>query len=308
VSYYQLQQYHQFLREAQIFIQEFGPHALSASLLLQIAEYYQEQKRTDEAIESYNSLIGKYPQSPLVEKALLRLGELYTAAGKPQQALTVYERLLRNGYGPNLKPDALLRQGQAYEAMGDTSAALQRYEQLATQYPDHTLAARGLFHAGRLLLAQQNYQAAQRYFEAVVQQYPTDPWRYDSILQWGITSLQQRQLERAIELFQQAQQAPDTRLAAQAQLQLGHAYALAGDLQQSINAYLRVAYLYPDEEASVGQALQQATRNYAKLKMCAEAFTVYAKLLKRPTSPQETQDLRQELERSGCRETPRQAR
>jgi tetratricopeptide (TPR) repeat protein len=158
-----------------------------------------------------------------------------------------------------------------------------------------------LYRAGRLLRAQQDYQEAQRYFEAVVQQYPTDPIRYASLLQWGITQLDLQQPDRAIDLLQQAQQTPDTSLAAQVQLYLGKAYLLAGDLQQSINAYLRVAYLYPDEVAFVAQALRQAARNYVKLGKCSEALTVYTKLLNRTISAQQTQNIQQEIERSGCR-------
>jgi tetratricopeptide (TPR) repeat protein len=100
--------------------------------------------------------------------------------------------------------------------------------------------------------------------------------------------------------LQQVLKAPETNLAAQAQLQLGNAYALAGDLQQSINAHLRVAYLYPDEELLVLQALRQAARNYVKLGRCADASTVYAKLLDRSPSTQESQSIRREIERSGC--------
>ena len=90
------------------------------------------------------------------------------------------------------------------------------------------------------------------------------------------------------------------RQAAQAQLQLGRAYSLGGDLQQGINAYLRVAYLYPEAEGLVTGALRQAARNYVKLGKCPEALTVYTKLLEQTTAAQETETIQQEVERSGC--------
>jgi tetratricopeptide (TPR) repeat protein len=300
LSYYQLQQYPQFLRQGQAFIREFAQHPLSVSLLLQIAEYYQEQKRPEDAIQTYTYLLQTYPQSASVDKALLRLGEIYTASGQPQQALVTYERLLRDGRTADLKPDALLGQGRAYEVMGDIPAALQRYTRIAEQFPENVLAARGLFAAGRLLLTQQKYQEAEHYFEQVVTQYSADALRYDSLLQWGIAELQMQRPEHAITLLQQAQQAPEPRVAAQVQLQLGHAYTLLGNLQESSNAYLRLVYLYPDEESLVTQALRQVAKNYVKLGMCSEASTVYNKLLKRTTAAQETQDLQQEMKRSGC--------
>jgi tetratricopeptide (TPR) repeat protein len=308
LSYYQLRQYPQFLREAQLFVQQHGQHPLSGSLLQQMAEHYQEQKQPNEAIETYNTLVQKYPQSPLLDKALLRLGELYAGIGQHQQAIQAYERLLRQGKAADLKPEALWRQGQAYEALGDTQAALRRYEQLASQSATRAVAARGLLAAGRLLLAQKDYAAALRYFDTIIRQYPQEPLRYESLLQSGISHLHQQQPDRAITVLQQAAQAPEARLAANAQLQLGHAYSLAGDLQQGVNAYLRVAYLYPEERTASAQALHAAARNYVKLQRCADAVTVYTKLLQLTTEAQEAQDIQQEMARSGCREATPGAR
>jgi TolA-binding protein len=300
LSYYQLQQYPQFLREAQTFTQEYRQHPLSGSLLLQVAAYYQEQQRLDDAINTYSTLVQRYPQSVFADKALFRLGELYATTGKPQQALTTYERLLQEGKTEELKPDALLGQGRAYEALGDTSAAVQCYEQVATQYPKSALAPRGLLSAARLMSAQNNAQAAQRYLTTLTEQYPEDPLRYEGLLEWGTTLLRLKQPDRAISTLQQVLKAPEPGVAAQAQLQLGYAYAQAGDLQQSINAHLRVAYLYPDEAPLVLQALRQAAQNYVKLGRCTDASTVYAKLLERSPNTQEAQNIRREIERSGC--------
>lgn len=301
LSHYQMQQFAQFLRAARAFVGEFAQHPLSGPLLVQMAEYYQEHKQPEEAIQTYTRLVQGYPQSALADKALLRLGELYMEIGQPQRAVTTYDRILQNGQAAELKPDALLGQGKAYEALGDIDTAIQQYRRIAEQYPESALAAPGLYRTGRLLLAQHHYEEAQHQFEAVVQQYPTDPIRFASLLQVGMIELHLRHPERAIAVLQQAQQAPDVQLAAQVQFQLGRAYALAGDLQQSINAYLRVAYLYPDEATLVAQSLQQAARQYVEIGKCAEALTVYTKLLDRTAKAQEAQAIQQEIERSGCR-------
>ncbi|MGQ4807118.1 Cell division coordinator CpoB [Candidatus Entotheonellaceae bacterium PAL068K] len=300
LSYYRLQQYPQFLRESRTFIREFPQHPLSVSLLLQVAEHYTEQKRPDDAILTYNRLVRDYPNQDLADKALFRLGELYMTVEQPQQAIAAYERLLQEGQTTELKPDALLGQGKAYEALGQGDAALQRYTQIAEQYPESSLAARGLHEAGRVLAAQQKYREAQHYFETVVQQYSADPMHFASLLQWGRILLHKKRPEQAIELLQRAQQAPDSHLAAQVQLDLGRAYLQTDDVQQSINAYLRVAYLYPDETTLVALALRQAAHNYIRLGKCSEALTVYTKLLNRVTQAQETHAIQQEIERSGC--------
>jgi tetratricopeptide (TPR) repeat protein len=221
-------------------------------------------------------------------------------AGQPQQALLTYEQLLREGQSESLKPDALLGQGKAHESMGNRSAALQRYAQIAQTYPESGLAAQGLYRAGRLLMSEEQYHKAQGYFETVVEQYPDAPIRYASQYQLGAALLNLRQPGPAINVLQQAQQTPDLHLAAQVQMMIGRAHSDAGDRQESINAYLRVAYLYPDEAELVKQALRQVARHYAALQKCSEATTVYSKLLKRVTNAQETQEIEREMAVSGC--------
>jgi TolA-binding protein len=126
LSHYRLGEYPQFLNESQNFIRDYPDHALSESVLLQMAEYFQEQKRPEEAIDTYTYMARAYADKPLAAKARLRLGELYLSTGKPDQAIAVFEQILQNGQADDLKPDALYGQAQAYEALGDSDAP-QRY-------------------------------------------------------------------------------------------------------------------------------------------------------------------------------------
>ena len=299
LSHYRLGEYAQFLRESQDFIRDYPDHDLSESVLLQMAEYFQVQKRPQEAIDTYTYMARAYADKPLAAKARLRLGELYLNSGKPEQAIAVFEQMLQNGPADDLKPDAIYGQAQAYEALGDPDAP-QRYARVAEAYPESPLAARSLFQAGRLSQTNGAYEQALGYFERIVLSYPHDPLRYDSWLQWGVTLLDLKQPKRALEVLQEAQQTPDQRIAAQAQWHIGRAHTQAGALQQGTNAYLRVAYLYPNEKGLVSEALRQAARNYVSLGKCSEALTVYDKLLKQTTSVHLEQAIQQEIAGSGC--------
>ncbi len=300
LSHYQLEDYPQFLREGHAFIEAFPEHPLSPSLLLQMAAYYQERKRTQEAIDTYTDVVQHFADRPLADKARFRLGELYLDTDKPRLAIDTFETLLQSGRDDTLKPDALFGQAKAYETL-EASKAVQRYARIADVYPQSPLAARGLYEAGRLLHAQKVYAKAQQYFAQAVRRYPNDPIRYDSWLQWGITWLDMQQPKDAIEVLEKVREAPESRLAAQAQWQIGRAHTLAGDLQQGINAYLRVAYIYPDEKGLVAEALRQAARNYVTLGKCSEAMTVYDKLRQQAVSAHQQQVIEQEIAGSGCR-------
>ncbi len=299
LCHYQLAQYGHFLRETDVFIRAFPQHALSVSLLLQVAQYYQEHQQLQEAVQTYTRIVRDYKDSVQVDKARFRLGELYGALGETDKALETYELLLRSGHDTSLQADALFAQGQAYEASGKAPEAVERYVRIAEDYPEASVAARGLYQAGRVLQGQRKYRQAQQYFEGAVERYPANPIRFASWLQWGMTLLEQRQPARALPLLQQAQQAPAAHIAARAQAQIGRAHSLAGDLQQGINAFLRVAYLYPEEKTLVATAFRQAAQNYVKLGKCAEALKVYSKLLNQ-VSGQERDAIQQDIAKSQC--------
>lgn len=300
LSYYELGKYAQFLREAQAFAQHYAQHPLSGAVLMQMAEYYHQQGRRDEAMQHYLQLVQRAPDHELASEALLRLGDLYMTAGQARQAVATYERLLQDGQDGDLRPATLFAQAQAYEQLGQTEAAVQRYVQLARHYPQHALAVRGLHQAGQVRFAQQKYQEAQQHFETVVQQYPDAPRRLASLLQLGRIHLRLARPAEAIPLLQQVQKASEPRLAAQGYFHLGEAYAQLGEVQQSLDAYLRVTYLYPDETALVVQALRQAARHHVALGQCPEAQAVYAKLLDRLTEAEQVRELQREMRRGAC--------
>ena len=299
LSHYQLGEYPQFLSESQGFIRDFPDHRLSESVLLQMAEHFQTQDQSKEAIETYQYMAKTYAGQPLASKAQLRLGELYLGTGAPRDAIASFEQLAESDVDEELKSEALFGRAQAAEALGDRDAG-QRYAQVADQYPESRMAARGLYQAGRLAQTAKDYDQAREYFKQVVLTYPHDSVRSDSWLQWGVTLLEMKRSKRALEVLEEAQQTPDPHVAAQAQWQIGRAHTQAGALQEGTNAYLRVAYLYPSEKSLVAEALRQAARNYVSLGKCPEALTVYEKLRKQTTAVHLQQVIQQEIAGSGC--------
>lgn len=299
LSHYQLDEYPQFLSESQGFVRDFPDHPLSESVLLQMAEHFQAQQEFKAAIETYTYMATTYTDQPLAGKAHLRLGELYLKTDALGDAMAAFEQVRDGEYDEALKSEAAFGLAQAAEAKGDADA-VKRYAQVSALYPDSPLAARGLYQAGRLAQAKKDYSQARTYFERVVLKYPHDSVRSDSWLQWGVVLLEMNQAKRALEVLQEAQQTQDQHIAAQAQWQIGRAHTAAGALQEGTNAYLRVAYLYPNEQSLVAEALRQAARNYVSLGKCPEALTVYEKLRKQTTAVHLQQVILQEIAGSGC--------
>ena len=130
--------------------------------------------------------------------------------------------------------------------------------------------------------------------------YPHDAARYESWLHWGVSLLDLKLPQEAIEVLEEAKETTEVAIAAQAQWHIGRAHSLNGAMQKSINAYLQVAYRYPDQKGLVAEALRQAARGYLTLGKCPEALSVYAKLRQEAPSGQFEQAIQQEIVTSGC--------
>ena len=275
-------------------------HSLSESLLLQMAEYYQKDGQLQRAIDTYIYAVRQYADRPLVDKARFRLGELYLVTAQPEEAIATFTEVIEQGQDDSLKPDALFGRAKSYEAMGSWAEAAASYGHIAEAYPASPIAARGLLQAGLIWQKQGDDKRARQQFETLIERYPQSPIRYETWLQLGKTHLALKAPQAALDAFSEASKAPDKELASQAVWQSGQAYSTTGDLQKGINAYLRVAYLYPEVKALVPQALREAARNYVALHKCPEALKVYEKFQQQDVSAEQKQSMAQELAKGGC--------
>jgi tetratricopeptide (TPR) repeat protein len=225
---------------------------------------------------------------------------LYLATARPEKAIAAFTQVIEQGRDDSLQPDALFGRAKAYEAMGSWAEAAASYGHIAEAYPASPIAARGLFQAGLTWQQQGNDKRARQQFETVIERYPQAPIRYESWLQLGRTHLALKDSKAALDAFSEASKAPDKEIASQAVWQSGRAYSATGDLQKGINAYLRVAYLYPEAKTLVPQALREAARNYMALHKCPEALKVYEKFQQQDVSAKQKQSMAQELAKGGC--------
>jgi TolA-binding protein len=105
----------------QKFLQEHSDSSLAAQAALGVAASQDSQGKTNEAIESYRGVAGRYSGNPsVVGQAKLSLARLLEAQGKLQDARTAYEEVARLfGY---------------YSSMG--SEAARRFEALTAAHPE----------------------------------------------------------------------------------------------------------------------------------------------------------------------------
>jgi TolA-binding protein len=108
-----------------------------------IADYYQQTKEYDKALDEMTAYMERFPNSDGVWTARSLKAEIYLSAGKPVEARKEFAEILKDH--PKAKdknpPDTVLgawyRTAYTYEVEKNIPEAIRQYQQLAETYPDN---------------------------------------------------------------------------------------------------------------------------------------------------------------------------
>src|SRR5690606_12470680 len=98
----------------------------------------------DEAIASFNQLIGSYPQSALRDDATYAIADCYYNLGAYDKAITQYKIVIEQFPNSELVPDALTGLQWSMMQKGETGQADKVVQEYVTRLPDRETAARVL--------------------------------------------------------------------------------------------------------------------------------------------------------------------
>ncbi|WP_456396391.1 tol-pal system protein YbgF [Desulfurobacterium sp.] len=106
-----------------------------------------ESGELDTARILFETLVKRYPDSPLADNSLYWIGEIFYSHGDYATALDYFKKVVDNysKYYPSPKgnkvPAALLKEALCYKGLGDNTKAKQLLKQLISKYPSTNEAA-----------------------------------------------------------------------------------------------------------------------------------------------------------------------
>ena len=240
-----------------------------------LAGYWLNQKRFDDAIAQYRQLIELRPNEALghmnLGAALARKGETDAAIAEYERALAIapedariernlgqallderriddaiahFERALelRNRKDPRgEKPDLLLDLGNAYLRKGDAASAITHYRNALELRPNDPAAHSNLATA---LLKQGQTDEARQHLEEAKRLSPANDQSADVYYATGNTFFQKRDLENAIANYRQALAVRPN--FAEAHSNLGTALLLQGNVAEAISEFETTLALAPE--------------------------------------------------------------
>lgn len=91
---------------------------------------------SSEKINNLNTLIRKFPQSPLLMDANMEIANTYLAAEQFREAIPYLQTVAKASGNSSLKPEAYLKQGIAQYNLNSNSEAIASYRKVISDYPN----------------------------------------------------------------------------------------------------------------------------------------------------------------------------
>lgn len=127
----------------------------------------------------------------------------------------------------------------------DYGKALVAFQALLKAYPGTDAAPLAQFYLGLSYQRLEQWQEAAQAFETLVQTYPRHRLVPLAWLALGYSRSQARDIQGALEAFQQAREAPDSPVGAQATFEMGRLWEAQGDLDRARSFFQEATQRYP---------------------------------------------------------------
>ncbi|MBN1586991.1 MAG: tetratricopeptide repeat protein [Candidatus Omnitrophica bacterium] len=233
----------------------------------------------DLAFAIFQDHVNSFPESPLRQDCLFWLAEQKYNRGLYAEAREAFDQLLNEGPRHELVDDALYWIAWSFVEEGNQQEAQEIFVGLAQEFPGSPLAPEAAMAAASLAKENGDLHFAEDQYVWVKTNYPGT--RFEAMAQNQLAQLFQDRgrLEDAVGMLQDAlKEAPDA-LAPELQYRIGDCYEGMGNLDNALLAYLKVDYLYPQQEAWVSRARLRAAQIFEDRSQWQQATNMYQKLV-----------------------------
>lgn len=252
----------------------------SQEILRQKAEYeiahvYASLGDDTQANKRLSDFVARYPDSQLAPDVLFWLGQSYAQKKNSVSGHKYFERLVRNYPDHELASDTYLENGLLYCEDGNADAALRNFELVKEKGKGSSLG-RAWVLSGDIYLAKSDLESAlKNYEEAARLGGPTAQAAYVKIAQIHKRRNSSQEARIALE---KALALEGGRGYGEIQFDIAELCEESGLVQEALEAYLKVFYLYPQDKASSVKALLRVARIYEDKENWAEFASILEKI------------------------------
>ncbi len=217
---------------------KYPDSSLTAEIMWWLGEYYYRHNDSDMAQRYFSSLIQDFPKSSLIPDAYYALGSLCIENDKKQDAINNFKKVMELGKS-DLAGTATIAVADIYAREGQADLALNTYKEVINNYSN--LAHLVYPKIGDIYRNSANYNEAMEYYQKSLEVVPIKEM---SDIQFKIAEIKQAQ----------------------------------GKIDEAIEEYLKVTYLYPDNNDLLVKSLLRVADIYEDKQDFKEALNIYKRI------------------------------
>ncbi|MDD4894191.1 MAG: tetratricopeptide repeat protein [Candidatus Omnitrophica bacterium] len=242
----------------------------------EIADCYYKMGNEKEAMERFKVLRSKYPDSKLTPEVMWWLGEYYYRHNELGLARRYFSSLIRDFPRNNLIPDA-------YYALGSIYAEENRYEDAINNFKrviesgKSDLSGTANIAIADIYTRQDKIDSALGIYKDVADNYPN----LASLIYPKVADLYRKvnNYGEAINFYRKSLNAVPAREMADIQFKIAEAFQSKGSLTDAVEEYLKVTYLYSENNDLAVKALLRVAAIYEDKENFKEAVNIYKRVI-----------------------------
>jgi tetratricopeptide (TPR) repeat protein len=229
-----------------------------------------------EALNRFQSLRAKYPDSNLTPEILWWLGAYYYRRENLDLARRYFETIIKDFPKDNLVADAYYALGSICEEENNYPEAIDKFKKvIEAAEPD--LAGQATVAIADIFMKRNELDSAIKTYEQACQNYPNlTVLLYPKIA--DIYKLQGK-YEEAIAFYHKGLALSSIKQMNTLQFKIAECFQEQAKLDEAIEEYLKIMYLYPQDKSLVTKALIRAAQIYEDKGRFKEAVDVYRKVI-----------------------------
>jgi tetratricopeptide (TPR) repeat protein len=249
--------------------------------LVQLAEYeiadcFYRLGNEEEALNRFNTLRSKYPDSSLTPEVLWWLGAYYYRSGKLDLARRYFETIIQNFPQSNLIADAYYALGSTYEVEKNYQEAIGNFQKVINlAEPD--LAGQASVAISDIYVKEAEFDSALKGYKEAAVNYPN----LVTLLYPRIADIyrERKEFDAAIAFYRKGLEGSSIKQLNLLQFKIAECLKEQNKYDEAIEEYLKVSYLYPEDKSLVAKALIRVAQIYEDREKFKEAGDIYNKVL-----------------------------
>ncbi len=241
----------------------------------EIADCFYQMGNEKEAMNRFKMLRSKYPDSMLTAEIIWWLGEYYYRHNDLNLARRYFSSLIQDFPKSNLVADAYYALGSSYAEESKTDEAIENFKKVC-ELGTSDLAGQAAVAVADIYVKKESPDLAFKAYRDIIKDYP----RLANLIYPKMADLFYRigDYEEALDFYRKSLDIVPIREMPEIQLKIAETLQAQGKLEDATEEYLKVSYLYSENNNLAVKALLRVAGIYEDRENYKEAVNVYRRV------------------------------